>query len=271
MDQYQYKLEPYSGTTSRHQCPACGKPNQFSRYMDTNTLQVVAANVGRCNREINCGYHYPPAQYFKDNPLLPQSMKQSHGRPKKSRKPTPVCVARGQEQKPDHIPQSIFRNSLKDYSNNHFISYLLEVFGLEVCRQLIEQFFIGTSNHWPGATVFWQVDVSGSVRTGKIMLYDSQTGRRRRDGSKSCISWMHRKVNQQNFNLQQCLFGEHQVILGAENNVVAIVESEKTAIISSVYFPQFYMDGYRWSFEFITIPLPMPHRSQSDFFPGRRR
>lgn len=37
---------------------------------------------------------------------------------------------------------------------------------------------IGTSNHWPNATIFWQIDQQQKVHTGKIMLYDYHTGHR---------------------------------------------------------------------------------------------
>lgn len=44
-------------------------------------------------------------------------------------------------------------------------------------------------------------------------------------------------MKQPEFALQQCFFGEH--LLRNNINPVAIVESEKTAIIASVYFPKF--------------------------------
>lgn len=37
------------------------------------------------------------------------------------------------------------------------------------------------------------------------------------------------------FHLKQCLFGEHRI--QASTGPICIVESEKTAIIASIYFP----------------------------------
>jgi hypothetical protein len=48
--------------------------------------------------------------------------------------------------------------------------------GASRTQELIAQFYIGTSKHWPGATIFWQIDHQGRIRTGKIMLYDPRGG-----------------------------------------------------------------------------------------------
>jgi len=54
------------------------------------------------------------------------------------------------------------------------------------------------------------------------------------------------------FKLRQCFFGEH-LLNQFPDRSVAIVESEKTAILASVYFPQFVWlatggkNGCRWS------------------------
>lgn len=41
--------------------------------------------------------------------------------------------------------------------------------------QQMMRYRIGTNNHWPNATIFWQIDQQQKVHTGKIMLYDYHT------------------------------------------------------------------------------------------------
>jgi hypothetical protein len=101
---------------------------------------------------------------------------------------------------------------------------------------LVSRYFIATSKHWNGATVFWQIDIQGKVRTGKIMLYKPTTGKRVKEPFNH-INWVHKVIKLIEFDLKQCLFGEH--LLNDKTKPVAIVESEKTAVIASVYLPQF--------------------------------
>jgi hypothetical protein len=65
---HRYILEPYSGPRSRHTCPICGAPHEFSRYIDTeNGNAYLDDRVGKCNRTNKCNHHYTPGQYFADN------------------------------------------------------------------------------------------------------------------------------------------------------------------------------------------------------------
>jgi hypothetical protein len=230
MNKHKYILEPYKGMNTRYRCPSCQQRDKtFSRYIDTETGEHIHPTVGRCNRENNCGYHYTPKQYFQDNNIsfdTPQ---------RKAYKPRPVTP---QPKPVSFIPVEVFKASLNltAFETNHFVKFLINLFGVEVASQLVSRYFIATSKHWNGATVFWQIDTQGKVRTGKIMLYSPTTGKRVKEPFNH-IYWVHKALKQPEFELRQCLFGEHLLI--DKTKPVAIVESEKTAVIASVYLPQF--------------------------------
>ena len=235
MKEYKYILEPYKGMNTRYRCPSCQQRDKtFSLYIDTETGEHIHPTVGRCNRESNCGHHYTPKQYFQDNNIsfdTPQP---------KAYKPRPVTP---QPKPVSFIPVEVFKQSLQIdktvlqvAETNHFVKFLINLFGVEVASQLVSSYFIATSKHWNGATVFWQIDTQGKVRTGKIMLYSPTTGKRVKEPFNH-INWVHKALKQPEFELRQCLFGEHLLI--DKTKPVAIVESEKTAVIASVYLPQF--------------------------------
>ncbi|WP_170227829.1 DUF6371 domain-containing protein [Mucilaginibacter frigoritolerans] len=149
-----------------------------------------------------------------------------------------------------HLPVSLVNESMRQsaYAHNHFICFLAQLFGWEAALQAAERYNIGSSKHWHGATVFWQVDVNGLVRTGKVMLYNPNTGKRVKQPFNH-IAWVHslmRNVNKNlemehpksEFHLKQCFFGEH--LLGGDTSaMVGITESEKTAVMASIMMPGF--------------------------------
>jgi hypothetical protein len=231
MAEHKYILEPYKGMNTRHRCPApnCGKGKTFSLYQDTETGEHLNPLVGRCNRESSCGYHYTPKEYFQDNNISFDTLQLNVN------KPRPVAIKQKQF---SFIPLDVFKASLnlKSFETNHFVKFLINQFGLNIANELVSRYFIATSKHWNGATVFWQIDTQGKIRTGKIMLYNPTTGKRVKEPF-SHIGWVHSVIKESEFELKQCLFGEHLLI--DKTKPVAIVESEKTAIIASQYLPQF--------------------------------
>ena len=134
---------------------------------------------------------------------------------------------------------------------NNFIIFLKRLFEDSESNFLVEKFKISTSNYWDGSTIFWQIDEQMRVRTGKVMLYNIDTGKRVKKPFNH-ISWVHSILKIKNYELQQCFFGEHLLRLYPDLPV-AIVESEKTAIIASIYFPQFVWiatggkNGCKWT------------------------
>jgi len=234
MKNYQFTLEPYKTTASRFACPNCGHAGRFTRYVDTSTREYINNRVGKCDRINNCGYHFTPKEYF-----------QATGKslPHRNAYHAPAHAAIKPPVQASYIPieivrQSMLSNCSADYvrQKNNFINFLCIVFGWEVTKKLIEKYRIGTSKYWNGATIFWQEDISGNVRTGKVMLHDKEIGKRVKD-PKPLLHYAHKLLRIPDFVLSQCLFGEH--LLRGNGKVVAVFESEKTAVIASVVLPQF--------------------------------
>jgi len=145
---------------------------------------------------------------------------------------------------PDFIAPVLVNKSMKKYEDNSFINFLQRLFGGIVAKQLITQFRLGTSKKWQNkGVIFWQIDTNLQARSGKIMLYNEQTGKRMKINDRACIDWVHslliRKNQLVNFQLSQCLFGLHQINTAPKDKVIAIVESEKTAILMTGIMPQF--------------------------------
>jgi hypothetical protein len=222
MQDHRYILEPYKGMNTRHRCPGCDKNKTFALYIDAETNEPLSSHAGRCNRESECGYHYTPKQYFNDNGIVPEQSAFIH-KPKAEPLPT------------SYIDKDVFAKSLTRYEDNNFIKFLQTLFDSQTVAAAIDQYQIGTSKHWPGATIFWQMDLNSNTRTGKIMLYNDATGKRVKEPI-NYITWAHTALKVEAFNLKQCLFG--LPLINNTNKPIAIVESEKTAIIASMYLPQ---------------------------------
>lgn len=229
MENHRYKLEPYKSLSDRFTCPSCGEKKKFTRYIDVTTGDQLADHCGRCERSDSCGYHYTPKDYFKENP--------DH-KPKDFQKFATVPAPPKRE--PSYIDKSVFRQSLGFNLNNTFHSFLLALFGKEQAENLINRYHIGTTkNH---EAIFYQVDLYRNIRSGKLMKYNLTASQEtflgkdcKRDKSTN-PNWVHTKLKLPDFNLTQCLVGEH---LLKDGKIIALVESAKTAIIASVYFPQF--------------------------------
>jgi len=214
---FKYSLEKGS---KKHLCPNCNK-KKLVLYVDNENGNFLSPKVGRCDREINCGYHFTPKLFFQDKnqPYLPLSNKLKVTHPNKT----------------SYHSKHEFLESLADYDKNNFVQFLNSKFDTEKVSNLIKEYKIGTSAHWYDGTIFWQIDNENKIRGGKIIMYN-KTGKRTK-----YINWVHaltiKKEIIKTFNLKQCLFGEH--LLSKYNKPIAIVESEKTVCIMSMLFEKY--------------------------------
>lgn len=127
--------------------------------------------------------------------------------------------------------------SMARYEINPLYIYIKGIFGEEKAKLLFSTYKVGTSAKWGGSTVYWQIDLANRIRTGKIMSYDSHTGKRVKEPH-GYVSWVYSELKLAEFNLKQCLFGEHLLSIRPQASII-IVESEKTALIGSHFLPDY--------------------------------
>ena len=226
MSEYRFSLQKYK-RGSKLSCPKCGKKQCFVKYIDSQGKITFPDYVGRCDHEQSCKYHYTPLDYFNDNPTL---MNYSKYNSTKVSNPKP-CLS------PSFISKELMERSLTNYPMNPLYIYLSGVLGKDETSRIFQLYHVGTSKKWGCSTVYWQIDWQGNVRTGKIMLYDRTTGHRIKE-PRSYVSWVHTELNLQEYHLKQCFFGEHLLSKNPTQSV-AIVESEKSALIAAHYMPDF--------------------------------
>ena len=209
MKNYKYELQ----RGSKHIiCPNCQKKT-FKPYVDSVTGEVVnPSRYGRCERIQSCRYHRYPK-------IREDDIESSRYVP-----PAP------EEIKPlDFIDKDLMQATFNEFKSNVFFMYLVKMFGIEKAYQLQEAYNIGTAKG--GGIIFWQEDRKGNVRTGKVMYYHPN-GKRIKERN----SWFVHKKIREDFNYRQCFFGLHLTSL---DKPVALCESEKTAIIMSVFEPEY--------------------------------
>lgn len=212
---YKYSLDRSS---KKFICPSCHKKT-FVKYIDNESREYLSENYGRCDRETNCRHHVLP----NNTTLI--TLKSSN-----------------EEIKTSYHSFELLSKSLKKYDENNFVKFLENLFSVEDSLHACRKYYIGTSRYWKGATIFWQVDKSRRVHAGKILQYDAISGKRSKNQSgKSQITWVHSVLRKENklteFNLSQCLFGLH--LVNEHTKKVAIVEGEKTAVIMSIFKPEY--------------------------------
>jgi len=225
MKQFRFVLD---NSSRKYICPKCDKKT-FVLYIDVETNQYLSWQYGRCDREIKCKYHHKPKQIISEKPIDTSISKISYH------------------------PFILTVESSHNFEENDFVKYLKRLFSENDVKKAISKYSIGTSKYWKGATVFWQIDNYLKVRAGKVFLYDSITGNRSKEkDGKSLITWAHRILKLKKYKLKQCLFGLHLVnkiipwdddFIDCDeeelnNKIIAIVESEKTAVIMSILKPE---------------------------------
>ena len=263
-EEYRFKLSSKRG---KYTCPDCGYKGKFSRYYDTEGDYTFPDYVGRCDRENSCAYHYPPKQFFKDNPEECNVAFGMYLECKNMYSADNHCNSDKELQELekfytdyeflyDEIRQRVsfdcfdkkfMTATMKKYEINSFIKALHLIFNDKQIKNIINRYNLGTTKN--GGVVFWQIDTSEKVRYGKVMYFKDDL---HRDKSKQPIG-VHYLIGRRDIKYRQCFFGEHLLKLSEnKDKEIAIVESEKTACIcSEVYTDYVWLatggsNGIKW-------------------------
>jgi hypothetical protein len=209
---YKYSLDKSS---KKFVCPACGK-KRFVKYVDNETNSFLEDGSGRCDRESSCKYQKTPHETSVISEFV-----------------TPKITRKASTIQSDYL-----KLCNKNFHENNLIQFLENYFTKEEIQLGITKYRLGNSKHWNGAaTIFWQINPQYEVMTGKIMQYDVKTGKRVKE-PKPLFQWVHKLLKLEDFVLLQCLFGLHLVNHSTKKEI-AIVESEKTAFIMSLFLPNY--------------------------------
>ena len=181
-------------------CPCCGHDNKGGY------VPYIGTDSGYC--------HYCGSSCFNDkNGTLVDLDKIKYSKPKKH----------------NLMDEYFIEKSFTDHENIDLVKFLLGQLGTEITIEIIKEYYLCGSTKKPGAVIYWQIDRDKKIRTGKIMEYNPETGKRN-----GMVDWVH--SYDKNYILKQCFFGEHLIEIGKP---VAIVESEKAACLMSYFNPYF--------------------------------
>lgn len=140
---------------------------------------------------------------------------------------------------------SIFHRKLQymvaENTAKGLITFLSEKFSQESLKEMYERYQLGASNK--RIIIYSYIDIENRLRCLKRIKY-GEDGKRCKNGNKStgvgyiCGSLKEKGVIPAAWKQKQCLFGEHLLSVYPDAPVV-IVESEKTALICSMIFPEY--------------------------------
>lgn len=190
-------------------CPNCGHRTFVPYVLTANPDIKAGSEYGRCDRENNCGYiRYPKAA------KAPSNVQPIQAKPLQ-----PIRMDWGA------VARTLGRSNL--------FSYAATLVGADEATRAWNAYKVGA---WRGFTIFWQIDGKGEVRGGKGIPYGCDGHRLKADNVAHAL-WLHKckdfASNTHGDELEQCFFGEHLLPTIKDTKKVAIVESEKTALLMS--------------------------------------
>lgn len=157
----------------------------------------------------------------------------------------------------DVIPDAVLQANFRAYKSNQLFVFLSNWLGEDVADSIATKYGLASCNYLgKGSTLFIQRDDKNNIRQIKAMLFNVATGKRCKEkehepkiiGRQILAKQLTRRY--ESINLVQCYFGSH--LLMGNTSPVALVESEKTCMIASLFYPSYVWlatggkNGCRW-------------------------
>ncbi len=208
--------------------PCCGRNNSDGKFINYKNL---SSNYGYCH---SCGKaSLPPTIYTDENGNeyvwneLENKFQTYMTLPKKSTIITPKITVQ------KFINESIIWKYFKVNPENNLLQYLRKTYGDAKTEDAKETYALGTS--YDRGIIFWSINSNLKVQKAKIAYYDT-------NGKRTHKFKVPYKNEDGYFN---CLFGEHLIYDKIKTKkTIVLTESEKTAIIGYILFPQYIWVAY---------------------------
>jgi hypothetical protein len=207
-----YTFEFEQSPSKKGTCPKCQKQSCFRYY------KIIPREYGICDHKNKCEHHNDPSKataevkkelykLFDNSVILSEPVQD-----KKTLYPT--------------TEQLKVLNNL----NSNFHDFCFNA--LEITKEHLQKWNVGTDNK--GNTAFVYQTLSGKHINIKFMNYSiTPNGKDCKRDKKVNFSLVANDKTKEQYEM--CLFGEHLLT----DKIICLVESEKTAIVSSFFYPQY--------------------------------
>ncbi|PQJ82790.1 DUF6371 domain-containing protein [Polaribacter glomeratus] len=222
--------------------PCCAKSNKDGKFVNYVGLRDV---FGYCH---SCGQTtLPPTQYVDENngkyewdsiqsKFVSSVLGLSYSNGGQSADKHGIhcdTSAKNEDIAMKYVENKVVDAYMRMQPENNLLTYICKTYG-EKDKEYVKQLYkLGTSKD--RGAVFWSINKKNKVQKGKVSYYDKNG--KRTDNFK--VPYLKKD------GYYSCLFGEHLLGLPEyKSKPIILVESEKTAVISSIILPKYTWLSY---------------------------